>query len=140
MMSFLSNELTALWLFFQFLICNWGFFLFLLIRKTFLDVNLLEAAKTDHFELVLTQTVTSLVSRWIKSALTWLTASSLAAATSLLYLLLCTFSASVKERPRLYDCLVWLVLDFTVLHFKQIKYWTTEKHMKPKGTHIQAIK
>lgn len=42
--------------------------------------------------------------------------TQMAAGSSLLSLL-CTFSASVRERPRLHDCLFWLVLDFIALHF-----------------------
>lgn len=63
----------------------------------------------------------------------------------------CTFSASVKDRPWLHDCLSDLRW---ILHFKQIKYWTGDtpmevlrptikqwnKQILPESEHLQLSK
>lgn len=93
---------------------------FLLIKKWF---NIMEICQKQQRLIILTY---GLSKGW-----TWISCNSdslrlnksslevvncLASATSLLYLPLCTFSAFVKERPRLYDCLFvlrWISLSCT---------------------------
>lgn len=136
MMSFLSNEALLLFDFFN-------AFVLYINQKDFSWSFWNAASARDDLELLLIQTVTSLDSlRLNKSSLEvgnrlnvhpWLRPHRC--------YIYCALSLPLwRKDPRLHDCLFCLALDFTVMLFKQIKYWTTEKHTKPMEAPILAIK
>lgn len=113
---------------------DWGL---LLTEKIFFSWSFCNMASArDELELLSVQTVTSLEPLKLnKTSLEVVRRLSLASATPLLSLL--HFLCLCEGQTLTLWLSFWLALDLTVLHFKQIEYWTRDK---PTEAPILAIK